>query len=286
VNTWKGNEFLALASDTNFAMMVVRHMYEFGTTVEQLAKVSIKNHGNAIYNPYSQSPSKLTVEEVRSSPMVAYPLTMLDICTMSDGAAVCILASKEKAFEFCDKPIKITGVGTGTDTMRLSDRPRGKVILLPWESEEDYEGLEYPGVHSCRAGRIAAKMAYEQAGIINKKSIDFVELYDSYTSSEIQAYEDLGLCKYGEGGLFIEKGYSELDGKIPVNPSGGLLACGHPIGATGLMQAVFAFWQLQGTIEKHLGNNTLQIKNARRGIVHSHAGTGTYVTVNVMERGF
>ncbi|HID28122.1 MAG TPA: thiolase domain-containing protein [Methanosarcinales archaeon] len=209
VNTWKGNEFIALASDTNFdypvggfytgyyAMMVVRHMFEFGTTVEQLAKVSIKNHGNAIYNPYAQSPRKLTVEEVRSSPMVA--------CTMSDGAAVSILASKEKCFEFCDKPIKITGVETGTDAMRLSDRPRGKVILLPWEREEDYEGLEYPGVHSCRAGRIAAKMAYEQAGIINKKSIDFVELYDSYTSSEIQAYEDLGLCKYGEGGLFIEK---------------------------------------------------------------------------------
>src|SRR3989338_2741650 len=104
VETWKGNEFIALASDVNFdypvggfysgyyAMMVVRHMHEFGTTVEQMARVSVKNHGNALHNPYAQSPMKLTVEEVRRSPMVAWPLTRLDICVMSDGAAACILA--------------------------------------------------------------------------------------------------------------------------------------------------------------------------------------------------
>ncbi|MDC4227310.1 MAG: hypothetical protein MPW15_24480 [Candidatus Manganitrophus sp.] len=109
VNTWKGNEFIALASDTNFdfpvggfytgyyAMMVQRHMHEFGTTPEQLAMVSIKNHANALYNPYAQRPGKLTVADVRNSQMVATPLTMLDICTMSDGAAVCVLASEEVA---------------------------------------------------------------------------------------------------------------------------------------------------------------------------------------------
>ncbi len=300
VTTWKGNEFIALASDTNFdypvggfytgyyAMMVRRHMYEFGTTVEQMALVSVKNHGNALHNPWAQYPMKLTVDDVRSAPMVADPLTRLDICVMSDGAAVCVLASEDAAREITDKPIKISGVGTGTDTMRLADRPHDEVILLPHENPEDYRGLKYPGVHSFRAGRVAAKMAYEMAGIRDPlRELDFIELYDAYTSSEIQTYEDLGLCRYGEGGKFIQEGYPRMDGDIPVNPSGGLLACGHPIGATGLMQAAFAFWQLQGTIGKHFsGDDTLQVPDARRGLVHSHAGTGTCITVTILERGF
>ncbi|EQB69551.1 thiolase domain-containing protein [Cuniculiplasma divulgatum] len=296
VNTWKGNEFIALASDTNFdypvggfytgyyAMMAVRHMHEFGTTVEQLAKVSIKNHGNAIHNPYSQSPMKITVEDVRNSQMVSYPLTRLDVCTMSDGAAVAILASEEKAFEMSDHPVKITGIGTGTDTMRLSDRPMLKVPLLANEKESDYKNLKYPGVHSFRAGRSAAIEAYKNAGITDPlEEIDVVELHDAYTSSEIQTYEDLGLCKYGEGGHFVEEGKADINGKVAVNPSGGLLASGHPVGATGIMQSVFMFWQLQHSIKKHFKDDALQVKNAKRGLIHSHAGTGTYVTVSIME---
>lgn len=310
VNTWKGNEFIAHASDTNFdypvggfytgyyAMMVQRHIHEFGTKVEQLAMVSIKNHGNAQYNPYAQSPMRLTINDVRSSPMVSTPLTMLDICTMSDGAAVAILASEEVAKKLTNTPVKIIGVGCGTDAMRMADRPHGKVILLPHEKEEDYKQLKYPGVHSFRGGRMASKLAYEMAGIKNPiKELDFIELHDAYTSSEIQTYEDMGLCKYGEGGRFVEEGHPFIQGidygidlpkkgTIPVNPSGGLLACGHPVGATGLMQAVFALWQLQGTIKKHLGNDKLQIKNAKRGAIHSHAGTGTYITVSILEKGF
>ncbi|MGC8581550.1 MAG: thiolase domain-containing protein [Thermoplasmata archaeon] len=296
VNTWKGNEFIALASDTNFdypiggfytgyyAMMAVRHMHEFGTTVEQLAKVSVKNHGNALHNPYAQSPMKLTVEDVRNSPMVSYPLTRLDVCTMSDGAAVAILASEKKAFEITDHPVLIKSIGTGTDTMRLSDRPMGKVPLLPNEKPSDYENMKYPGVHSFRAGRTAAIEAYKKAGITDPlNEIDLVELHDAYTSSEIQTYEDLGLCKYGEGGQFIEEGKSNLNGKVPVNPSGGLLAAGHPVGATGIMQSVFMFWQLQHTIGKHFHDDHLQVPRAKRGLIHSHAGTGTYVTVSIME---
>lgn len=296
VNTWKGNEFIALASDTNFdypvggfytgyyAMMAVRHMHEFGTTVEQLAKVSIKNHENALSNPYSQSPMKLTVKDVRSSPMVSYPLTRLDVCAMSDGAAVAILASEEKAFEMTKHPVEITAIGTGTDTMRLADRPFGKVPLLPNEKPSDYAKLDYPGIHSFRAGRSAAKEAYEGAGITDPlNEIDAIELHDAYTSSEVQTYEDLGLCKYGEGGQFIEEGKSTLKGKVPVNFSGGLLACGHPVGATGIMQSVFMFWQLQKTIKKHFNNDKLQLNNPKRGLIHSHAGTGTYVTVSIME---
>jgi acetyl-CoA C-acetyltransferase len=311
VNTWKGNEFIALASDTNFdypvggfytgyyAMMVRRHMYEFGTTVEQMAKVAIKNHKNALYNQYAQSPAELTVDDVRSSPMVADPLTIRDCCQMSDGAAVALLASEEAAERLGAAGVVISGVGCGTDAMRMADRPHGRVILLPHESAADYGDLKYPGVHSFRGGRSAAKKAYGMAGITEPgKELDFVELHDAYTSSEIQTYEDLGLCCYGEGGSFVESGAPALpnidygiqftkDGKwpgLPVNPSGGLLACGHPVGATGLMQAVFAFWQLQGTIGKHMGDFKLQIPHARRGLIHSHAGTGTYITVTIMER--
>jgi acetyl-CoA C-acetyltransferase len=308
VNTWKGNEFIALASDTNFdypvggfytgyyAMMVQRHMHEFGTTVEQLARVSIKNHANAQFNPYAQSPMKLTVNDVRSSDMVATPLTRLDVCTMSDGAAVAILASEKMASRLCDAPVKVAGIGAGTDSMRMADRPHGKVILLPHETEADYQNLKYPGVHSFRAGRTAAKLAYEMAGVQNPiEQLDFVELHDAYTSSEIQTYEDLGLCRYGQGGKFVEDGHPFLSGvdyglelehrgTLPVNPSGGLLACGHPVGATGLLQAVFAFWELQGRIKKHLGDDRLQVKNAKRGLIHSHAGTGTYITVSILER--
>ena len=308
VNTWKGNEFIAHASDTNFdypvggfytgyyAMMAQRHMHEFGTTVEQMALVSIKNHGNAQYNPYAQSPIKLTVEDVRSSAMVSTPLTMLDICAMSDGAAVAILASEDMAQKLSDRPVRITGIGSGTDAMRMADRPHGKVILLPHESEDDYKELKYPGVHSFRGGRMASKLAYDMAGINNPlEELDFVELHDAYTSSEIQTYEDMGLCKYGEGGGFIEEGYPFMPNidyginlnvkkRIPINPSGGLLACGHPVGATGIMQAVFASWQLQGTIKKHLGNEGLQLKNIKRGAIHSHAGTGTYITISILEK--
>ena len=307
VNTWKGNEFIALASDTNFdfpvggfysgyyAMMVQRHMYEFGTTVEQMAMVSVKNHANALHNPYAQKAKRLTIKQVRESPMVATPLTMEDICTMSDGAAVCLLASEELAGKVCDRPVKITGVGSGSDAMRMADRPHGKVILLPHERESDYHHLKYPGVHSFRGGRMAAKLAYEMAGIRNPlEELSFVELHDAYTSSEIQTYEDLGLCRYGEGGRFVESGIPFLpgldyglelpkQGRLPVNPSGGLLACGHPVGATGLMQAVFAFWQLQGAIGKHLNDERLQVRNAKRGLIHSHAGTGTYITASILE---
>lgn len=307
VSTWKGNEFIALASDTNFdfpiggfytgyyAMMVQRHMYEFGTTVEQMAMVSVKNHINALYNPYAQKAKRLTIEQVRQAPMVATPLTMEDICTMSDGAAVCILASERIASRVCDRPVKITGVGSGSDTMRMADRPHGKVLLLPHEQESDYATLRYPGVHSFRGGRMAAKLAYHMAGIQDpREELSFIELHDAYTSSEIQTYEDLGLCKYGEGGSFVASGIPFMpgidyglalpqQGRLPVNPSGGLLACGHPVGATGLMQAVFALWQLQGVIEKHLGNGMLQVSRPRRGLIHSHAGTGTYITVTILE---
>src|SRR5660397_192642 len=256
-----------------------------------MAHVSIKNHANARYNRYAQFPGDLTVEDVRNAEMVATPLTMLDICTMSDGAACLIVASEEVAQKVCDNPIKIAGIGTGTDAMRMSDRPHGDVILLDHESAEDYKDLDYPGVHSFRGGRLASKQAYEAAGIGDpREDLDFVELHDAYTSSEIQTYEDMGLCKYGEGGPYAASGKACVPGvdysvdfpeepTVPVNPSGGLLACGHPVGASGIMQGVFVFWQLQGSIKKHLKDAKLQLADPKRGAIHSHAGTGTYLSL-------
>ncbi len=349
VLTWKGNEFIALASDTNFdfpvggfysgyyAMMVTRHMKEFGTTVEQMAGVSVKNHRNAVLNPYAQhaglvdlgngekvEAKNLNVADVRRSAMVAWPLTRLDICTMSDGAAVCLLAS-EKGLEKLlakgckiDSLVRVSGVGRGTDAMRMADRPHldydsfmrdcaleSEVGIIDAQRYRRLwtKGFRYPGVHSFRAGRQAAKQAYEMAGVRYPVSdLSFIELHDAYTSSEIQTYEDLGLCRYGEGGKFVESGapflaqvdYGDIEnhftsllprkGILPVNPSGGLIACGHPVGATGLMQAVFALWQLQRNIGRHFGNEILQVPKALRGAIHSHAGTGTYVTVTILER--
>ena len=331
VETWKGNEFIALASDVSFdypvggfysgyyAMMVTRHMKEFGTTVEQLAHVSVKNHVNAYHNPYAQKRNRYSVQDIRDAPMVAWPLTRLDICVMSDGAAASILCSEEglqkleRAGAKISRPlVKVTGIGRGTDAMRMADRPHLGYddFMQHYATEQEKSsdetrayyrklweaGFRYPGVHSFRAGRTAGNMAYKHAGINDPlHELGFIELHDAYTSSEIQTYEDLGLCRYGEGGPFAASGKAFMPGidygltlhekpVCPVNPSGGLIACGHPVGATGLMQAVFAIWQLQGTIEKHFGDQALQVQDAKRGAIHSHAGTGTYVTVSVLER--
>lgn len=310
VNTSKGNEFIALASDTDFdfpiggfysgyyALMAQRHMHEFGTTEEQMAMVAVKNRNNAQYNKFAQTNSKMnpygmknmgkiTIDDVLKSPYVAYPLKRLDICLMSDGAAVAILASEEKAKKITDDPVWIIGSGVGTDAMRAGDRPRkkGGVPLLPHEKKEWYSNLEYPGIHSFRAGREAARQAYKQAGITNPlKQIDLIELHDAYTSSEIQTYEDLGLTKYGGGGKLVEEGVTQIDGDLPVNPSGGLIGSMHAVGATGVMQAVEAFWQLQGKAGKFHGSDKTQVKGAETAMIHSHAGTGTYVAVTIMRR--
>ena len=331
VETWKGNEFIALASDVStdypvggfysgyYAMMVTRHMKEYGTTVEDMAHVSVKNHINAYHNTYAQKRNRYTVEDVRNAVMVAWPLTRLDICVMSDGAASTILASEEgiknleAAGAVIPRPlVKVTGIGRGTDAMRMADRPHVDYDFFmenyatPQEKDSAEtkayykelwdRGTRYPGVHSFRAGRTAGNQAYQHAGVYDPlEELDFVELHDAYTSSEIQTYEDLGLCRYGEGGPFASSGKAFLPNidyglDLPekstcaVNPSGGLIACGHPVGATGLMQAVFAIWQLQGSINKHFKDDALQVKNAKRGAIHSHAGTGTYVTVSILER--
>ena len=132
---------------------------------------------------------------------------------------------------------------------------------------------------------MAALEAYKMAGISDpREQVQLWELHDAYASSELQQYEDVGLCKYGDSGRFVEAGHPEIRGKNPVNPSGGLLACGHPVGATGLMQLVFCFWQCQETIAKHFGDPYCQVADVQRAAAYSHAGTGTYVTISILEK--
>jgi acetyl-CoA C-acetyltransferase len=300
VNTAKGNEFIALASDTDFdfpvggfysgyyATMAKRHMHEFGTTAEQLALIAVKNYENAFHNKYAQKHEHWTVEGVLAAPMIATPLTRPMVCVMSDGAACLILCTEERARQLRPNGdyAVITGLGCGTDTMRLGDRPHSEVIPLPGESAEKYAHLKgrWPGLHSFRGAREAARQAYLQAGITDPlKQIDFAEVHDAYASSELQTYEDLGLCMYGQGGPWAEQGGPYLGGQVPVNPSGGLIACGHPVGATGIMQGVLALWQLQQAVARHCGSDKIQVPKAQRGLIHSHAGTGTYITVNILE---
>ena len=116
------------------------------------------------------------------------------------------------------------------------------------------------------------------------RDIHVAELHDASASAEIMLYEHLGFAERNHGVELIREGVTAVGGALPVNPGGGLLSRGHPVGATGLMQAVFAFWQLQGTIGRHLGDATLQLPEARRGLIHSHAGTGTYITVSILEK--
>jgi acetyl-CoA C-acetyltransferase len=147
--------------------------------------------------------------------------------------------------------------------MRLGDRP-----------------FPYPGLAHFRGKREAARQAYKMAGLTEpRRQIDVAELYDSYSGVELQAYEDLGFCDYGEGGPLAESGVFDLDGELPVNPSGGLLGRGAPVGATGIAQAIEIMLQLRGQADPRR-----QVTNARRGLTDTHAGTGTHCVVNIFER--
>jgi len=238
-----------------YAMMATRHMYEYGTTKEQLAQVAVKNHANGALNPYAQFRKEIPIETVLKATMVAYPLGLLDCSPVSDGAASIILCAAEKAKKYTDRPIKIIGSGQASDTLALHAR-------------RDICTLEAT-VH-------AAKMAYKQA---NKtpKDIDVAEVHDCFTIAEICAIEDLGFVKKGEGGKAIDNKITTLDGSLPVNTSGGLKAKGHPVGATGVAQIIEIVKQLKGEAEKR------QVPDARIGLAHNIGGSGASCTVHIME---
>ncbi len=238
-----------------YALIARRHMYEYGTTREQLAKVAVKNHKNGAKNPYAQFPFEVTIEQVLNSTVIADPLRLLDCSPISDGAASVVLCPAERAKEFTNKPVKIIGVGHATDTIALADREN---------------------ITTSKATVEAGKQAYKMAGV-RPEDIDVAEVHDCFTIAEICAMEDLGFVKKGEGGKAVEEGLTEIGGKIPINPSGGLKSKGHPVGATGIAQVVEVVTQLRGEAGER------QVRNAKIGLTHNLGGSGGSVIVHILE---
>ncbi len=237
-----------------YALMATRHMYEYGTTLEQISQVSVKSHENAALNPKAQFRFKVSLEDVMNSTPVADPLRLLHCSPITDGAAAVVLASEEKAREICDNPIWINASSCSTDTIALHDR-------------------EY--VSRTDAATRAAGKAYRRAGI-KPQDVDFAEVHDCFSIAEIMAIESLGFCKLGEGGRFTEEGETSLSGSIPINTSGGLKGKGHPVGATGIAQAVEAVAQLRGEAGKR------QVEKAKIGLTHNVGGSGGTCVIHIL----
>jgi acetyl-CoA acetyltransferase len=241
-----------------YAMIALRHMYQYGTKKEQITGVAVKNHRNAAKNPKAQLRFEITLERAMNAPVLAYPLTLFDACPTTDGASAAILCRGEIAKEFTDTPIYVTGSGAATDYLALHDRKE---------------------ITHLKAATIAAQKAYEQAGL-KPEDMDVAEVHDCFTIAEILAYESLGFAKEGEGGRLITEGVTDIAGRIPVNPSGGLKAKGHPIGATGVGQVYEIVHQLRGDVKER----ERQVKNAEIGLTHNVGGSGGTAVVHILKR--
>jgi acetyl-CoA acetyltransferase len=205
-----------------FAMIAQKHREAYGTTLEQMAKVSVKNHANGCLNPLAQFNKPVTLEQVLGSPMIADPITLLSCCPNSDGSAAMVLCSDELRRRWGARPMRVAASVLTTGTYE------NKRDLTIWDAEVR-----------------AARAAYEAAGV-GPRDLSLVEVHDAFTICEIVHYEGLGLCGRGEGGRLVDEGATEIGGRIPVNPSGGLLAKGHPVGASGVGQLAEIVWQLRG----------------------------------------
>lgn len=239
-----------------YAMIAKRHMYEYGTTREQLAMFSKINHQNAAKNPRAQFPFEISVDQVLNSTMVADPLTLLDCSPVTDGAAAVVMCPAEDAKKYTDTPIYVKASTQASGTITLHDR-------------RDITTID--------ATKVAAKKAYEMAKLTTK-DIDTAEVHDCFSINGILAIEDLGFVEKGQGGPAIEEGITEIGGKIPINPSGGLKARGHPLGATGIAQAAEIVWQLRGEADKR------QVDGAEIGMTHNIGGTGGTAAIHILSR--
>jgi acetyl-CoA C-acetyltransferase len=262
-------EYLAMASDYPFeqwhgitfpglfALMATAHMHNYGTTEQHLAMVAVKNHYHGSLNPKAHIQKEITLEAALSSRTIAWPLKLYDCSLITDGASCVILTKPELAKKFTDTPLHIVGSGQASDTIGMYERERFTSLM---------------------AAKLAAEKAYEMADV-KPGDIDVAEVHDCFTIAEIIAYEDLGFCKTGEGGRFVERGDTKLGGRIPVNTSGGLKAKGHPVGATGTGQAYEMFLQLTGQADKR------QVKDAEIGLTHNVGGSGATAAVHIYRRG-
>ncbi|HUK37847.1 MAG TPA: thiolase domain-containing protein [Methanomicrobiales archaeon] len=250
---WEG--FMGATFPGLYAMIATDYMHRYPLTREQLGMVAVKNHRNGARNPIAQFRQEITLETVLNSSLVADPLRLFDCSPITDGAAAVILAPLERAREFTDTPIKILATAQASDTIALHDR-------------RDISTLD--------ATVVAGERALAMAGLPREK-IDFLEVHDCFTIAEICAIEDLGFCKKGEAGRLTEEGITALDGDLPVNTSGGLKACGHPVGATGIKQICELVQQLRGEAGKRQVEGEI-------GLAHNVGGTGATVVVHILGR--
>src|SRR2546425_1375990 len=229
-----------------YAMMARRHMYEHGTTREQMAQVAVKNHKNGSLNPNAQFQKEITLETVLKSGWVAEPLTVFDSAPLSDGAAAVVLCAMDRARKFTDTPVKLLGSGQASDFLALHDR-------------RDLTTMD--------ATVVAGKRAFHAASLTPEK-VKVAEVHDNFTISEIMAIEDLRFVKKGLGGMATGEGQTGLEARGSVNTSGGLKARGQPVGAVGIAQAVEIVRQLRGEAGERQG------PKAEGGLPHTLGGAG------------
>ena len=239
-----------------YAMIACDYIHKYGLTREQLAQVAVKNHYHGARNPYAQFQNEITLSTVMNSTLVASPLRLFDCSPVSDGAAAVIICPLERAHEFTDTPIKVLASAQAGDTIALHDRP-------------DFSTMG--------ATVAAGNSAFRQAKL-ERKDIDFVEVHDCFTIAEICAIEDLGFVPKGTAGKFTEEGETHLGGKLPVNTSGGLKSCGHPVGATGIKQIWEVVQQLRGEAGRR------QVEGAEIGMTQNVGGTGATVVSHIFGR--
>jgi acetyl-CoA C-acetyltransferase len=246
-----------LSAPPFFAMTAQRHMHEYGTTKDQMALVSVKNHHYSSLNPFAQFQKEITVEDVLKSVAIAPPLNLFDCSGITDGAAGVILVPAEDAKKYTDTPMYVIGSGQASIGNAINN----------FASLTDWVPL-----------KIAAKEALRSAKI-TLDNIDIAEVHDCFTISEIIEYEAFGWCKKGEGGKFVEEGQPYIGGKVAVNPRGGLLGCGHPLGATAILQAVDILQQFKGAVPKGR-----LVSDAEIAVAHNLSGAANVHSIVIYSR--
>ena len=236
----------------SYAYKAVRYMHLYGTKPEYFAQVSVKNHKNSCLNPNAMYQKGISIEEVLNSRMISYPLTLYQCCANSSGSAAVILCSEKKARQYTDKPVFLTGWGAAS---------------LKYDRHDPVEtSLSEGNTES------AARKAYEKAGI-GPEEVNLAQVHDAFSIGEILQIEALGFCPKGEGAALTCEGNTAIDGKIPVNTDGGLIGCGHPIGASGCRMIAEIYWQLRGQA------GSRQVKNHRVGLLQNSGLGATNVMV-------
>jgi len=240
-----------------YALMATAHMAKYGTTREMLSTIAVKNHKNGAKNPVAQYPFEITIEGVEKSVMVADPLHILDCSPITDGAAAVIVTTEEIAKKLGKPYIKVLGSGLATDTMQLAQRA---------------------DITTIKASTLAAASAFKMAGK-TIKDINIAEVHDCFTIAELVILESIGIYEPGKAGPAILAGETALDGKFPINTSGGLKSKGHPVGATGVAQIVEIYKQLTGQAE----NGRQAPGSPKLGMTQNMGGSGASSVVHILE---